>query len=194
MGKGKVPRLVDERLLTALSNPTRAAALVLCSERPTSPKEAARQMKRPLSGVSYHFDQLVELGCIEEVETRKRRGAREHFYRAIVKSFFDNEAWEAVPPEERLGVTVGILRMISADIHEAINQQTSERADTHISRVPMTVDQTGWDEVVTLLEETLDQLLAIRARVNARRDGATGPLIHTSVSILHVELPTAAGP
>ena len=60
----------------------RAQALRLFSERDMSPKEIASELDLDVRGVAYHVRVLKKLGCIELVETRPRRGAVEHVYRA----------------------------------------------------------------------------------------------------------------
>lgn len=75
-------RSIDPRLAKALSNDVRAKALKLFVEGPWSPKAVAAELGLDVRGVAYHVRVLKKLGCIELVETRPRRGAIEHVYRA----------------------------------------------------------------------------------------------------------------
>lgn len=75
-------RSIDPRLAKALSNDVRARALDLLSEEARSPKAIAAELGLDVRGVAYHVRVLKKLGCIELVETRPRRGAVEHVYRA----------------------------------------------------------------------------------------------------------------
>ncbi len=72
----------DQRLLRALAHPLRAKALPLFAEGATSPIQVAKQLDVDVSHLAYHIRVLRKLGLIELVETRQRRGALEHFYRA----------------------------------------------------------------------------------------------------------------
>ena len=72
----------DGRLLKALAHPLRAKALPLFAEGAVSPVQVARQLDVDVSHLAYHIRVLRKLGLIELVETRQRRGALEHFYRA----------------------------------------------------------------------------------------------------------------
>ncbi len=72
----------DQRLLKALAHPLRAKALPLFAEGTVSPIQVARQLDVDVSHLAYHIRVLRKLGLIELVETRQRRGALEHFYRA----------------------------------------------------------------------------------------------------------------
>lgn len=73
---------VDQRLLKALAHPLRAKALPLFAEGTVSPIQVAKQLDVDVSHLAYHIRVLRKLGFIELVETKQRRGALEHFYRA----------------------------------------------------------------------------------------------------------------
>lgn len=72
----------DQRLLKALAHPLRAKALPLFAEGAVSPIQVAKRLDVDVSHIAYHIRVLRKLGFIELVETRQRRGALEHFYRA----------------------------------------------------------------------------------------------------------------
>lgn len=73
---------LDPRLAKALSNDVRARALRLIVAAPASPKAIAAELGLDVRGIAYHVRVLNKLGCIELAETRSRRGAIEHVYRA----------------------------------------------------------------------------------------------------------------
>ncbi len=189
--KPKAPALLDKRLITALNHPTRAYVLNVLTQRPASSTELAREIEEEPTSVAYHFEQLVKLGCIEEVSTKKRRGATEHFYRATVRHYFDAQAWAAVPDKDRFGIVMGVLRLVSGDLDEALKAGTVGASDLHISRTPMKLDNAGWTEVIVLLEATLEALIAIRERAATRmaKSGETHRI--AKVSLMHLETPDA---
>jgi DNA-binding transcriptional ArsR family regulator len=75
------PHSIDQRLAKALTHAVREQALRLLATGPTSPKEIATELGLDVRTVAYHVRVLRELGCIELIETRQRRGAVEHVYR-----------------------------------------------------------------------------------------------------------------
>lgn len=77
------PVSIDQRLAKALSNSLRVRALALIADGVASPKAIADELGLDVRGVAYHVRVLRELGCIELVETRQRRGAIEHVYRVV---------------------------------------------------------------------------------------------------------------
>jgi DNA-binding transcriptional ArsR family regulator len=78
---GPRPISSEQSLAKALSNSLRAQALRLISEGVDSPKAIAEQLDTDIRTVAYHVRVLRRLGCVELVETKRRRGAVEHIYR-----------------------------------------------------------------------------------------------------------------
>lgn len=181
--------LLDQRLIAALSHPTRAHALNVCTQRAASPKEIAAELGEDVSGVAYHFDKLLKLGCVEEVKTKKRRAATEHWYRATVKHFFDADTWQRVPEKDRLKITLDLISLMSGDLGQAVQAGTLDGDDNHISRTVLKLDQTGWAEIVARLAETLEDVLAIKERAATRLATSDEKPVHARVSIIHFESP-----
>src|ERR1700755_2252653 len=95
---------LDERLLKAISHPLRHRLLGLLDDRVASPNELAHELALPLGRVSYHIRLLAELGAIELVRTEPRRGALEHYYRAVTRPWFSGEDWSRLPRSARCGI------------------------------------------------------------------------------------------
>ncbi len=185
----KKPKLIDERLVTAFAHETRAHALGVFAVRSASTKELAEELGQSVSAVWYHVDKLLKLGCIELVETKRRRGAREHFFKATVPHFFEDDVWERIPKEKRIPIVTGILRLITGDLNEAVRADTVDTVDNHLSRSLLNLDRQGWDESRVLLEATLERLLEIREKATMRVAESGEEPIRASVSIMHFQLP-----
>ncbi len=184
-------RLVAPELITAISHRTRNLALAILNQRVASPKEIAHELDCSIRHVTYHLDVLEKLGCIELVEAKSVHGGRvvEHFYRATQRAWFDREAWKQVDEADKPGIDSLILDAMSGDISEALLAGTfSDPDDSHTSRTPMNVDREGWEEVVSLLSDTLDGLIDIEVRVNNRATPDT-ELTPIKVEILHFRSP-----
>src|SRR4029079_9709992 len=88
---------LDEALLKAISHPLRHRLLGLLDDRTASANELARELGLPLGRVSYHIRLLADLGVIELVRTEPRRGALEHFYRAVTTVWSSEADCEKLP-------------------------------------------------------------------------------------------------
>jgi DNA-binding transcriptional ArsR family regulator len=164
------PTLVDQRLVKAVSNPTRVDILNILFEEASSPSKVARRLKNvSVNLVSHHIKVLRDLGCVELVEEVKHGGRTERIYRAVKQHFFSNAEWEQVDPKDGYPITLDILRMISEDIAESLLAGRFDRLrDRHLSRSPLEVDQEGWREITDILDRALQEVQEVSERSTER--------------------------
>jgi DNA-binding transcriptional ArsR family regulator len=182
--------LVDPRIAKALSHPMRGRILAILNERTASPNEIAEMINERLPNVSYHVRALLDLGCIELVDTAQRRGAIEHYYKALMRPFFSDSDWKRLPKSGRQSISDSALQTIWKDLSDAIEAGTFEaRTDRHLSRSPMTLDNEGWRELVKLLEGVLVEAEKIETRSATRRQRSGDPGIPTRLVAMQFESP-----
>ncbi|HEY8583417.1 MAG TPA: winged helix-turn-helix domain-containing protein [Capillimicrobium sp.] len=159
----------------ALAHPLRAKVLARLNEGVASPNELSRELDEPLGNVSYHVKALLELGCIELVDTAQRRGAIEHYYRAIARARIDDSAFKKLPASIRGEMSANTLEQMLKDATAALKAGTFDaRTDRHQSWTKLHLDQQGWDDLVKLLAGTLDRALELQAESASRRTKAKG--------------------
>lgn len=188
----RLPTLVDARLATAMSHPTRLHAMKILFERKASPKEIAAELDQPVNNVTYHIDVLLKLGCIELVSVEPARGGRvaKHFYRTIKRAYFDAEMWEQLNENEKLDVISTLVSLISQDINEAMATGTFyDPDDNHISRTPLVVDLLGWKEITTILNRASEEVLGVEEAVAARIGDDETEAMHVKVEIIQFRSP-----
>jgi DNA-binding transcriptional ArsR family regulator len=182
--------LVDPRLAKALSHPMRTHILAILNEQVASPNEIAHMLGERLPNVSYHVRALNDLGCIELVRTAQRRGAIEHYYRALQRPFFSDRDWKRLPRSARQAVADMGLQMIWEEVSDAIAEGTFEsRADRHLSRAPLVLDEQGWSEVTELLAKTLSEAEDIAAKSAKRLAKSDATEIPSRLVMMHFETP-----
>jgi DNA-binding transcriptional ArsR family regulator len=184
--------LVDPRIAKALSHPMRARILGILNERVASPNEIAEQIHERLPNVSYHVRALLDLGCIELVSTAQRRGAIEHYYRAVVRPFFSDRDWKRLPRSGRQAISDVALQIVWQVVSEAIKAGTFEsRTDRHLSHSSNVLDEQGWSEMTKLFAGTLSEAQKIESTSAERlkRSGEDG--IATTAVLMHFESPPA---
>lgn len=154
------PTFVDQRLVKAVSNPTRVDILNILWEEASSPSKVARRLQNvSVNLVSHHIKVLRELGCVELVEEVKHGGRTERIYRATKNHFFSNAEWAQIDPKDGYPITLDILRMISEDIAESLLTGRFDRlSDRHLSRSPLEVDREGWEEITGILDRALQEV------------------------------------
>jgi DNA-binding transcriptional ArsR family regulator len=186
----KAAEVVDQRLVKALGHPLRAQVLSILNERTASPVELSKMLGERLTNVSYHVRQLQKYGCIELVEERPVRGANEHFYRGVTRSFLSDDNWKELSPEAQAGISVAGMKMINDKAMEALLAETfDKRQDRHLSCTPMVVDEEGWRAVAELLAGTLEGLMEIQTESAGRLAAKKETGVSATVSILGFESP-----
>jgi DNA-binding transcriptional ArsR family regulator len=162
--------LFEAALHKALGHPLRLRILELVIDRrETSPLAVSRQLREPLATVSRHMRVLRDLGFVELARTEPRRGAVEHFYRAVHRAYIDDHTWERLSVTLRRGLARQTFRKIVSEAAEAGGRGGFDRAGAHLDRLPLRLDQEGRAELSAALIELIDQALAIQARVDERR-------------------------
>src|ERR1700744_4707953 len=190
MPKTKKKDGVEQIVAKAFAHPLRVQILIILNERVASPNLLAQELDQSLNLVAYHVRVLEKYDCIELVDTKQRRGATEHFYRASRRRFLSDSEWARMPESLRPGLSGAMLKSMFDDIEEAVKSGTlDERDDRHLSRTPMVVDQQGWDDVSTLLNETLDRVFEIQAESSERLTKSNQDGMSAKVEMLHFRSP-----
>ncbi|MBS1883323.1 MAG: helix-turn-helix transcriptional regulator [Actinobacteria bacterium] len=183
---------IDQNLVRALAHPMRVRILEALQGRTASPTELTREFGDSLGVVSYHTNALLDVGCIEQVRTRPKRGTIEHFYTATPRSFIGHQDWRRAPLSVRAGVTEEAVRTFVAKVGAAIDADTIDRReDTTLSWMPITVDEQGWREAAEVLDKALRELMAVSARSRERLGEGDGIPVVTGLAAF--EAPPGAG-
>ena len=191
--KRQTASAVDSRLAKALAHPLRVQLLAALNEGVASPNELAKRLDEPLTNVSYHVRMLHDLGTIELVETEPRRGALEHYYRAVVRPFFGDRDGKKLPKNARGSISDAVLQLVWDDAAEAIKAGLfDERDNRHLSRSVLAVDEQGWDELNDLISETLDRAMQIQADSASRASKDDGDTFSVNLVMMTHPTPTSA--
>lgn len=169
------PQTIDQRLVRALSHPLRVQILDLLTDRIASPNWLATQLDASLSHVAYHTRALDKCGCLVLVKTAQRRGATEHFYKATPDAFVGSPAWRGVPRPVLSGISGATLRTFIDKAIAALEAGTLDGRDDTIFRwMPLLLDEKGWNEVVGILEEATEKILAAHLQSHDRLAASGG--------------------
>ena len=181
---------ITQQLAKALAHPLRVRIIASLQKGISSPNQLAQELGEPLGNVSYHVKTLLEYDCVELVKTEPRRGAVEHFYRATERAFFSDSDWESIPASARKGISGAMLAGIGQDATEALGAGTLDaRDESHLSHTPLLVDEQGWKEIASLLEETFNRALEIQTESANRLAKKKGEGIDAKLAILYFESP-----
>jgi hypothetical protein len=192
--KTKKPEGVEQIVAKAFAHPLRVQILIILNERVASPNLLSQQLEQSLNLVAYHVRVLEKYDCIELVDTKQRRGATEHFYRATRRQFLSDSELARLPESLRPGLAGAMLKSVFDDIEEASKSGSLDEVDDlHLSRTPMVVDKQGWSDVSDLLASTLNRILEIQAESSERIAAGDERGILSKVHLLHFKSPGQNG-
>jgi len=182
----------ETRLIKALAHPLRFRILAKLNEGPASPSSLAEQLSEPLGNVSYHVQRLLQQGAIELVDTRPVRGAVEHIYRATTSAAFGTEHWTKLPASLRRQFQDAAVQSLWDHLVEATEAGNLDDPRTRISSAALDLDDEGWEEISTLLSQTLERALEIQAKSSRRLADVTAEAREsesesTELAILHFQ-------
>ena len=165
--------ITDPRIAKAYAHPLRIHILGKLDNRVGSPSELAEELGAPLTHVSYHVRQLAGLGLIKLVKTTPRRGAVEHHYTAKIRPTITDKAWAEVPEVVRRNFSAGWVEQVGANVSAAVSEGGFERANAHMSRTMLELDEKGWNAVAKELEKALERIDRIASDAKTRMKGSS---------------------
>jgi DNA-binding transcriptional ArsR family regulator len=161
----------DPRYVKALAHPLRIRILAMLEERPSSPVRVAKQLGLPIGRVAYHVRTLEKLGLLQLVETHQRRGATEHVYKALAHPQFNDDAWAALGPVGKQRMLSAMLRQIGEYANGSAAAGGFDRADAHITRTALKLDEQGWTRLAEATKKWLREVERIEDAASARLAG-----------------------
>jgi DNA-binding transcriptional ArsR family regulator len=188
-GKEQDPKelSLNQRLIKGLSHPLRVRILAYMNDREWSPNELSEELNEGLSQVSYHIKVLRDFEMIEMTRTEPRRGAVEHFYRAVERAYIPSWMAKLIPKSGKEIIGSNILEAIEEDLAASIKSgKFYERDDSHATYTPVTLDGIGCkeaDEAAIALVKTLLEIEGKSANRRAKGEG-DGEYIPVSAGIL----------
>jgi DNA-binding transcriptional ArsR family regulator len=157
----QITEIDDPRLVKGLAHPLRIHILRVLETRVASPSEIAQEIGAPLGNVSYHVRFLARVGLIELTSTKPRRGAVEHYYRAVGRVSVTDQAWAQVPEVVKNGMISATLDQAGRVIGAAASSGGFDRSDAVVARREMLLDQKGFAELAAELNGLLERIAEI---------------------------------
>jgi hypothetical protein len=189
-------------LAEAVGHPVRTRILEVLNEHDMSPVgfvtegHADRYFgRRPtVSHVAYHFRELVQFGCLEEVARRQVRGSVETTYRGVARGEFDDDAWATLSEVQKRELSRVVAQGLIARIDGAVTSETFDsRDDRHLSWFALHLDERGWREAGAVLADAFTSLTAVESDAAARLAGSGEEGMTVTAGLLLFESPSLTG-
>jgi hypothetical protein len=193
--------------LGALAHPTRVRIVEACTEWGSlSPVEivkrglcadlAGMKGKSPnaqLSHIDYHCRELEKAGLLALDGERGVRGATEHFYTASREARFSDDEWAELHQKEREDISQVVWHRKVAQVESAMHARTFDsRIDRMLAWGPMTLDESGWSEIASLLAGSFHEIEQIKADAERRLQEPGAQAVRCNYGLFLYEVPNRA--
>jgi DNA-binding transcriptional ArsR family regulator len=152
---------IDHEMAKALSHPERVRIMSEFSalgRAGLSASSYARRYDMDVSYVAHHFRSLAKWGLIEEVATKRVRGAVETIYRSKRKLIMVGACWEALPLEFREGMSGRTMNNLMNTVMDAVKAGTFEARpeERALGWDKITLDERGWKKLAVAFRQLMD--------------------------------------
>lgn len=178
----------------ALRHPLQVRILAACSEGEVTVEQFATRYKILRRTTSNHFRALERAGLLKRREVEVR-GVRRHLYSATQEPIVTDSEFAEMSGKERNELSEPTIRDFVARCWAALDSGTLDRRDdSHLTWVPLTLDEQGWKEGTDLLTRVFEALYEIRAEARIRlRESEEAP-IPTIFGLAGFEVPPGLQP
>lgn len=153
---------LSQRLIKGLAHPLRVRILAYMNDKPWSPSDLSEELVEGLSQVSYHVKVLFDFELIELAAAEPRRGAIEHYYRAVERAFTPSHMAKYIPKSGQHIAGGDILKEIDEAVGASLKaDKFFERDDWHASYTPASLDDQGCQDAEELGDEFVKRFLKI---------------------------------
>ena len=163
-----ITNIDDPRYVKAVSHPLRVRILAMLQERTASPSQLSEWLGATLGTTAYHVRSLHQLGLIELADETRVRGAIEHHYRAGKRPMVSEDAWAQAPPIAKQAALGSTLQMIHEYGAKSAAEGGFDRAEAHLSRTSLKLDDKGWEQLNKACLKFVEQVEKIDAGAKER--------------------------
>lgn len=150
----------------------------------------AEELGVSVGRVRHQLRNLIRLGLVETVKETARRGVLERSYVLAGDLIIDDEEFDSLSPERKAKIVNSILRVSFGDVLRSVKAGLiNRRADRCVVRVPVMVDEQGWEELSRIHCETFEEVARVRAESERRLKETDAVPISTVSVLLYFELP-----
>ena len=169
-----ITEIDDPRYVKALAHPLRIRILAMLADHSASPVQLSSRLDATLGTVAYHVRTLHSLGLVELVDTRQRRGATEHYYRAREHPRFPDDAWSDLAPVAKQRMLSAMLQQIGQYVTGSAAAGGFDRSEAHMTRSSLRLDERGWQQLAAATRKWLREAERIEETAAKRLDNAGG--------------------
>lgn len=179
-----------ERPWRALRYGERVRMVAAGCQRLVTANELADQMKIPRAKAREHIRSLRRARWLRVACTKTVRGVQRHYYEARRAAFFTDADFARLAKLEKHEVTAAVLDDLIDRFRKAFRGGTLDRrSDSHLSWIPLLLDERGWKDLIGLISQAFDRAQEIQAEASVRLEASGETPIPTTIALAGFESP-----
>lgn len=188
-GRGPLSRRLDpEAIRAATAQPVKQGAMSILGRSEATVSAIAAELQVPESVVGENLEAMARIGLVALAREGSEKG--EDVYRSDLGEIH-TEDWKRLSPAEREEISAQVRTMIDADVDRSIESGTFEqRPERVLARVPLVLDEQGFNEASALQTATIAGIQEIQAKSKTRLAGADREGIEARAVLLLFEVPS----
>lgn len=153
-----------------------------------------------VDGTRRRFKVLEENGWLTRVDVKtggKRRGAKEHFYRATGSAIYDIDTWPDLPDSVKASLSWTTFEQLCEQVKEAMEAGTFDaREDRHMSWSLIRLDQRGWEKAIAAVDALFEYIFqeAEKAETRVAKSGEETILMTVALAVFESPSESAKAP
>ncbi|MDE3129989.1 MAG: helix-turn-helix transcriptional regulator [Acidobacteriota bacterium] len=188
-----VTNITDPRWLRAISHPIRIRLLAMLDEEPASPVILSSKLHQPLGTIAYHVRTLYDLGLLELVSTRQRRGATEHYYTTTGHPTASEETWEGLDAITKQRQLTALIARATDYASRSAAAGGFDAKQAQIATDALKLDREGWEQLALECRRWLARAQEIERESAARTGEDPEALLAVGLTLMLFEaLPFSA--
>jgi len=152
-----------------------------------SPVLLAAKLDQPLGTIAYHVRTLYDLGLLELVSTRQRRGATEHYYRTTARPRSSADEWEQLDGVSKQRLLTALIAKATDSATRSAAAGGFDSAEAHISTTAVTLDGEGWRALAAEVRQWLVRVEEIERESATRLAVSADDAINVGVTLMTFE-------
>jgi AcrR family transcriptional regulator len=188
------PRTARSPVADALLDEPAGRVLTALGLARLTAEEIAAELDAPLEEVETEIGRLRSAGLIEATERTSPDPPAAVAYRAVDDGVVSERTWGEMTHDERRRMSAMFFRHLEGDARRAMaTGSIDRRLSLVMARMPLVLDEEGWDEVAELMNASLHRVIEASGRSRERLRESDAEAIKALGGLLFFEMPADDG-
>ncbi len=176
----------DPRSIRALSHPLRVRMLAFLGDRSLTAAQLASELQSDPRTVASHARTLERLGYVGSTRDPRKEG--EVRYHLVASVQIPDHVWAETPTTAKRDTIAAALDQLQLAASAALADGGFDRADAHLTRTGLELDEEGWRQLSSEMLDWLDRIGEIGKEAAERMVKSRAHVMHVTANMMLFEM------